>query len=348
MKVPTKKIKIVLGVLGIAVILGSGAVYKVDQTEQALILEFGKPVFTESTPGLHFKKPFFLQTVLKFDKRILHLDAKPRNLIASEGRMGGRLGAKPEKPDVKPEDKAADKPLAAAAETAAIPAPEIPESQDNADAMQDNNTSRIIVDAYAKYKITDPLLFYQSVQNESKLNDRLDSILESNLREVVGSYSLHDLLTDQRMKIMEDVRNKANAKMQGFGIDVVDVRIMRADLPPKNFDTVIKRMRAERQKEAAQFRARGAEEAQIISSTADKHRTILLANAERDAQHLRGQGDAEAAGISAKAYGVDPEFYGFARSMEAYRTTIKQENTSMVLSPNSDFFRFFEDMQGRR
>lgn len=328
-------IRIVIGIVGLTVALLLGSLYKLDQTQQALILEFGKPVATETKPGLHLKKPFMFQTVLKFDNRILHLDAKPRNLIASEGSK--------ENAKNKPKPEAAAMPEIGAehAATAEHAAAEEDES------LQDSNTSRIIVDAYAKYRILDPKLFYERVKTESALSDKLDSILESNLREVVGSNSLHGLLTAKRTGIMQQVRDRVNKEMQLFGIVVVDVRIMRADLPQKNFEQVIQRMRADREKEARQFRAQGAEQAQVITSTADKQKAILLATAQKQAQSDRGQGDAEASRISAQAYGLDPDFYAFYRSMEAYRSALKSGSTSMVLSPDSDFLKYFGDSQGK-
>lgn len=332
-------IKIFLGVLAVAAVLLLGSLYKLDQVEQALILEFGKPVGTETKPGLHLKKPFMFQTILKFDNRILHLDAKPRNLIASEG---ARKPVKAATPEATPEETAEK---TTAAPVSAVPVTSI--EGDDEDS-QDTNTSRIIVDAYAKYRIVDPRLFYERVKTENALGDKLDSILESNLREVVGSYSLHALLTAKRAAIMKQVNERVNKEMKLFGIDVVDVRIMRADLPQKNFEQVIQRMRAEREQEARQFRAQGAEQAQIITSTADKQKAILLATAQKDSQRIRGEGDGEASRISAQAYGQDADFYNFYRSMEAYRNTMKQGDTSMVLSPDSDFMQYFGDSDGTR
>ncbi len=200
---------------------------------------------------------------------------------------------------------------------------------------------RLVVDAFARYRITDALRFRQTAGTEEAFLGRLSPIVISALRNVLGETSLFELLSADRRALMERIREQTNAKLQPFGVEVVDVRIKRADLPPENMDAVFRRMRSERLREANELRAQGAEIAQRIRARADRERTVLLAEAKRDAEILRGQGDAEAIQIFAEAAGQDPEFYAFYRSMQAYLEALTDDTTSYVLSPASEFFRFF-------
>lgn len=276
------------------------SVFIVNQTEQALILQFGKPVRVIKEAGLHFKTPF-VQNVEYFDNRLLDFDADQNEVIAADQK-------------------------------------------------------RLIVDAFVRYRITDPLRFKQTVGNEVTMRSRLNSILESSLRQVLGSVPLSAVLSEKRSEIMANIRNLVNlqamgAKVEGgtdnitkggFGIEVVDVRIKRADLPPANSEGIYKRMQTEREREAKEFRAKGSEDAQKIRSQADKERTILLAEAKKKSEITRGEGDGTATKIFADAFGRDQEFFQFYRSMQAYKKTINQKDTTMLMSPNNEFLQFME------
>lgn len=201
---------------------------------------------------------------------------------------------------------------------------------------------RLVVDAFARYRIADPLRFRQSVGSELAFVARLEPILYSGLRSVLGKVSLFQLLSADRAALMNAIREEANRQLDRFGVEVVDVRIKRADLPKENSDAIYRRMRAERLREANELRAQGAEVAQRIRARADRERQVLIAEAEQQAEILRGEGDAEALRIFAEAVGQDPEFFAFYRSMRAYRKALADGATSFVLSPKSEFFRFFD------
>lgn len=202
---------------------------------------------------------------------------------------------------------------------------------------------RLIVTSFAKYRITNPLKFYQTVRDEAGVRSRLNSILDSSLRQILGEVPLATLLTGERSVIMKNIQQLVNTQSADFGIDVIDVRIMRADLPKENSEAIYRRMQTEREKEAKQFRAEGAEVAQQIKSRADKEAKILLAESQLKAQVTRGEGDGISSKIFADAFNQDPEFFNFYRSMQAYRTTLKKGDTTMVLSPDSEFLRFFNE-----
>jgi membrane protease subunit HflC len=201
---------------------------------------------------------------------------------------------------------------------------------------------RLEVDAYVKYRIAKPLKFLQTVRSESNLVANLDPILESSMRKVISEKPLNTLLTDQRDEIMGEIRTLVNTKGQDYGIDVVDVRIMRADFPEKNRNDIYLRMRSEREREAKDLRAKGAEEATKIQAQADRQRTQVLSEAQAKAEEIKGEGDGGASKIYAEAFGQDPEFYRFYRSMAAYRDSIKKGDTSLVLSPNSEFLKYLK------
>jgi membrane protease subunit HflC len=269
-----------------AVILLFNLFFLVDQTQQAVVLQFGESVRIEKDPGLHVKVPF-IQNVMYFDNRLLNVVADEKELIAKDQK-------------------------------------------------------RVIISAYAKYRITDPLKFYQTVKTVKGLEARLNNILDSSLRQVIGDEPLAILLTNARSAIMERIQHIVNKESLKFGIDVVDARILRADLPNENSSAVYKRMQSDREKEAKEFRAQGEEEAQIIQSTSEKEKTIILAKAYKTAQTLKGEGDATASKIYSDAFRADPEFYNFYRSLEAYRKSFNnKDNTSIILSPKGEFLRFF-------
>jgi membrane protease subunit HflC len=208
---------------------------------------------------------------------------------------------------------------------------------------------RIVVDTFARYRIHNMLKFYQSLQTVEQANNRLGNIINSTMRSTLGNATLTDVLSDKRGGLMVAIRNQVNEIIKdNYGVEVVDVRISRADLPDETSQAIYARMRTEREREAAEFRAQGQEAAQAIKSRADKERTVLLAEAEREAQILRGQGDEQAIKIYADAFQKDPEFYAFYRTMEAYRNSLSGDNTTFILSPDSDFLKFFENEKGRR
>jgi membrane protease subunit HflC len=271
-------------------IVGFNSVFTVQQIESALVLQLGEPKRVLTDPGLYFKIPV-IQNVIRIDNRILHLDAAPAEVIASDQK-------------------------------------------------------RLVADAYLRYRITDPLLFFQAVTTEAAANLRLQSLLESALRETLGTQPLNAIISGQRLALMETVTQVTSGQAAGLGIEVVDVRIKRADLPEENSQAVYQRMRTGREQEARQIRAEGAEAALRTRAFADREVTVILANAQRDSEILRGLGDAKAIELFAEAFGKDIEFFSFYRSMQAYRTALGADDTTMVLSPDSDFFQFFSSMTG--
>ncbi len=206
-----------------------------------------------------------------------------------------------------------------------------------------SDQKRLIVDAYARFKIVDPLKFYISVGDERVARSRLATIINSRLRGVLGKQSLATLLSEDRSKQMDIIQNDVNAEAENFGIEIIDVRIKRADLPQANSEAIFKRMQTEREREAKEFRAKGAEMAVTITSTADKEVTVLLANAKKQSEIMKGEGDGQRNKIFATAFGKDPEFFAFYRAMQAYEKALIGGDTSLILSPDSDFFKFFGD-----
>ncbi len=206
---------------------------------------------------------------------------------------------------------------------------------------------RIVVDTFARYRITDMLAFYKSLQTTDQANSRISNIINSTMRSTMGTTTLSDILSDKRGQLMHQIRTQVNASVDRLGIEIVDVRIGRADLPDQTSQAIFARMRTEREREAAEFRGLGQEIAQEVRSKADRERTVILAEAEREAQILRGQGDEQAIKIYADAFKRDPEFYAFYRTMEAYRSSLSSEETTLILKPEGDFFRFFGNAQGK-
>jgi len=204
-----------------------------------------------------------------------------------------------------------------------------------------SDQKRLIVDAYARFKIIDPLKFYISVGDERVARSRLSTIINSRIRSVLGKQSLATLLSEDRTKQMTIIQEGVNTEAQNFGIEIIDVRIKRADLPQANSEAIYKRMQTEREREAKEFRAKGAEMAVTITSTADKEVTVLLANAKKQSEIMKGEGDGQRNKIFAEAFGKDPEFFAFYRAMQAYENALIGGDTSLILSPDSDFFKFF-------
>jgi membrane protease subunit HflC len=281
---------LILILLGAAAVVAYLTVFTVDQTQQALVLEFGKPKRVVSDPGLNYKIPF-IQNVEYFDKRILDIDTASQEVIASDQK-------------------------------------------------------RLVVDAFARYRITDPLLFFQSVRDERIANSRLGAILEASLRRVLGSASFADVVRDKREGLMRTILSQVNREAADLGVTIVDVRIKRVDLPEANMQAIYRRMQTERQRQAAEFRAEGEGAARRIRATADREVTVIKADATGESERIRGDGDAERNRIYAEAYNQDPNFFAFYRSMQAYDTALKSGATRLLLSPNSQFFQYFNDATG--
>ncbi len=293
-----------LGIAVAALFVLLNSLFVVDQTEQALVLQFGKPERVEREAGLKFKLPF-IQNVEYFDKRLLDFDAETKEVIAADQK-------------------------------------------------------RLRVDAFVRYRITDPLRFKQTVGGEATMRSRLNSILESSLRQALGNVTLQAVVSEKRSELMDQIRDLVNAHAvgakvdgadrslpgRGFGIEVIDVRIKRADLPPANSEGIYKRMQTEREREAKQFRAQGAEDAQKIRSEADKKRTIILAEARKQADITRGQGDGQATKIFADAFGQDVDFFQLYRTLQAYRKTLSAKDTTVIMSPDDEFLRYMESGAG--
>lgn len=197
------------------------------------------------------------------------------------------------------------------------------------------------VDAYAYYRISDPFKFYLRLETIEKANRNLSDRINSSIRNILGRYTLQRVLSDERRDILDQIRKIIQPEATALGIEILEVRIHRTELPAETRDALYQRMISERQRIAKEIRAQGEEEAQQIRAKADRERTVLLAESEKDAQKLRGQGDAEATRIYAEALNLDPEFYTFYRSLEAYRNALANKDTAIVLSPNSEFFRYF-------
>ena len=279
---------VVLVILGV---VASSSLFIVEQTQQAIVLFFGKPQKTIQDPGLYFKIPFG-EEVVYYDKRVLDLDPPKERMILADQK-------------------------------------------------------RLDVDSYARYRIIDPLLFYQTTRRVTEVPGKLSPIINSSLRRVLGNETLLEILSGKRATIMVDIQKAVNDAVMRFGMEIVKVRVRRADYPDETRSNIENRMKSEREREAKEFRARGFEMAEGIRADAGKQKIVILAEAQKKAETLRGEGDGLAIKIYADAFGQDPEFFAFYRSMQAYKKSMDSQDTTMVLSPNSDFFRFFGDMTGR-
>lgn len=212
-----------------------------------------------------------------------------------------------------------------------------------------NDQERLVVDAFARYRITDPLLFYQAVQNVDRAELQLQEYMEASLRRVLGSVESGNIISGQRAELMEQIRTDMNnqATEDSLGVAITDVKIRQADLPQQNAERVYTRMQTEREQRAAEIRAEGEQRSREIRAEADKTRTVILAEAREQAEVIKGEGDAQRNAIYAQAYNRDPEFFAFYRSLQAYEKSI-EEGTQLVLSPQSDFFRYFDNQGGRQ
>ncbi|MBQ9235357.1 MAG: protease modulator HflC [Alphaproteobacteria bacterium] len=261
------------------------AMFIVNQTEQAIVLQFGEPIREIKTPGLKFKIPF-IQRVVIYDNRLLNLDPPDQEVVL-------------------------------------------------------NDKKRLDVDSFTRYRIVDPLKFYQTVRTEAQAQSKLEEIVNSSVRKVLGRITLPELLSSERTQIMEDISSAVKDDAKQIGVSVADVRIRRADLPLEVLQAINARMQTERQRDAKEFRATGQQEAQKIRAAAEKERAVIIADAEKKAQIIRGEGDRQAIEIWNKAAGDDPEFFAFYRSLQAYKKAFAGD-TSMVISPESEFFKYFK------
>lgn len=348
----TNKLNIFIVVLVVAVIVISQSIFTVEQREQALVLQLGNPVGEPRQAGLHFKIPL-IQEVKRFDGRILSVDPAPAQVVIASSTIAREKTREETQREAREEAQKALEPVEATAEGEDASAEEITEVIEESAVIAERpkieNVSGepIIVDSFARYKIVDPLQFLKTLGTISIANSRLENILNDATRAVLGKTSLRELLSEERTFVMNDIRSRVNRKIQQdqLGIEIIDVRIVRADLTKDLRTSTVRRMISELQERATETRAKGEERAKEIRATAEKERTVLLANAGRDAQILRGEGDKEAIKIYADAFNKDKEFYGFIRSMEAYKNTLADPDTRLILSPDSDFFKYFE---GRR
>ena len=206
-----------------------------------------------------------------------------------------------------------------------------------------SDQKRLIINAFTKFQIIDPLKFYTTVGSSYGLSSKLSGILDSSLRQVIGEVTLNELLTENRGNIMKKIKDAVGSSSEIFGIKIIDVRIMRADLPKENSDAIYARMQTEREKEAREIRAKGAEEADKIRAEANKEKTIIIAEAKKNSDIVRGNGESESNKIYASSFGRDPEFADFYRSMSAYKTAFSNDKTKMIISPDSDFFKYFNN-----
>ncbi len=289
-----------LGLFGFLAVVAAVVAYftffTVHQTQQAMVLEFGNPLYTinsdsdEREAGLHVKVPW--RNVVMFDKRILDLDAPTEAVISSDDKY-------------------------------------------------------LNVDAFARYRIVNPLQYYKTLTTDARAQSRMSDILNATIKNNMAGSTLRDIITDKRVELMRKISKEVNERVSGFGVKIIDVRIKRADLPPENSKRVFDRMNAERKQEAAEFRAKGEEIARAIRADADKQVTVIKAEATKQAEIIRGEGDAKRNQIFNQAFGKDPDFFAFYRAMQAYEKGLRSGDTRLVLSPNTEFFRYFNDPTGR-
>lgn len=284
--------KLIAGVVALilAAIVTLSSVFVVNEWEQALVVQFGEPKRTVEEPGLHVKVPFFEQ-VIYLEKRVLSLDLRPQEVLASDQR-------------------------------------------------------RIVVDSFARYKIIDPLKRYQAAANDTIANDLLEKIMDTTVRNVLAKVKMNDIVSGERAALMEEISTITNQRAASIGLEVIDVRLKRVDLPQANSQAIFQRMETERQQEAAEKRAEGRRDAIKIRADADRQVAVLVADAEKTSQIIRGEADGKAVKIFADAFGKDEEFFEFYRTMQAYRKALGKEDTTLVLSPESEFFKLFVNSDG--
>ena len=272
-----------LAIVAVLLLFGLSTIIMVDETEQIVILQFGKPVRTIKAPGLNWKLPAPFQTSNSFEKRLLEYDVPPEEILSRDKKS-------------------------------------------------------LIIDNYVRWKIVDPLLFLQTVKAVPTAKTRLDDIVYSELRQELGTHDMVEIITENRELIMDKVTKASNEETSKYGIQVVDVRIRRVDLPQENESSIYARMEAERKRQANKFRSEGEEEAQKIRAATDRDKTVILAEAYKTAQLIRGEGEAKALDIYASSFSKDPAFYEFTRTLETYEKIIDKK-TTLVLPGDSKLFK---------
>jgi membrane protease subunit HflC len=313
-----KPLLILLTILAVGLIGASQIFFIVDQREQAIVLQLGQPVGEIKGPGLHLKIPL-IQSISYFDKRILAVDPEAAQVVISSVDINVTQAGEVQTEEEKEIDR-----LSSIANVTGEP---------------------IILDTFARYKIIDPLQFLKTLRTVSSANSRIENILNDATRAELGNTSLQQLLSPTREMVMRNILKRVNdnIKKDSLGIEIVDVRIVRADLTADLRSSTVRRMISELKERATETRAKGEERALEISSTAEKERTVIIANAQRDSSVLKGEGDKDAIKIYADAFNKDKEFYSFIRSMEAYSNTLADPDTQLILSPNSEFFKHFSN-----
>ncbi len=274
---------ITIGFFGILILIAFSIIIIVDETEQVVILQFGKPIRTITTPGLNYKFPAPFQTSDTFEKRLLEYDVPPEEILSRDKKS-------------------------------------------------------LIIDNYVRWKITDPLLFLKTVKAIPTAKTRLDDIVYSELRQELGTHDMVEIITENRELIMNNVTTASNEETSKFGIEIIDVRIRRVDLPRENEASIYARMEAERKRQANKFRSEGEEEAQKIRAATDRDKTVILAEAYKKAQKIRGEGEARALDIYATSFSKDPAFYEFQKTLETYEKIIDKK-TTLVLPADSKLFK---------
>ena len=269
--------------LPILTLIGLSSIFIVDETQQVVILQLGKPVKTVIEPGFNVKLPFPLQEKIVFDDRLLEYDSPPEAILSKDKKS-------------------------------------------------------LIVDNYVRWKIVDPLQFLKTVQAIPTAKSRMDDIVYSELRRELGTHDMVEIITQNREEIMDVVTRASNEATLSYGISVIDVRIRRVDLPAENEESIYARMEAERKRQANKFRSEGSEEAQKIRAATDRDKTIILADAYKEAERIRGEGDAKAVQVYARSYSSDPKFYEFVRTLDAYKKVV-DDKTTLVLPSDSKLFK---------
>ena len=271
----------------VLLLVGFSSIFIVDETNQVVILQLGKPVKTVTKPGINVKLPFPFQEKITFDDRLLEYDSPPEEILSKDKKT-------------------------------------------------------LIVDNYVRWKIVDPLQFLKTVQAIPTAKSRMDDIVYSELRRELGTHDMVEIITQNREEIMDVVTKASNEATLSYGISVVDVRIRRVDLPSQNEESIYARMEAERKRQANKFRSEGEEEAQKIRATTDRDKTIILADAYKEAERIRGEGDAKAVQVYARSYSADPKFYEFVRTLDAYKKVV-DDKTTLVLPSGSKLFKLLMD-----
>ena len=273
--------------LPVIALVGFSSIFIVDETEQVVILQLGKPVKTVTKPGLNFKLPFPIQEKITFDDRLLEYDSPPEEILSKDKKS-------------------------------------------------------LIVDNYVRWKIVNPLQFLKTVQAIPTAKSRMDDIVYSELRRELGTHDMVEIITENREQIMDVITKESNSATLDYGISVVDVRIRRVDLPAENEASIYARMEAERKRQANKFRSEGEEEAQKIRAATDRDKTIILADAYKEAERIRGEGDAKAVQVYARSYSSDPKFYEFVRTLDTYKKVV-DDKTTLVLPSDSKLFKLLLD-----